>query len=61
MVACASEQGDTCRSVRLVGFKVEEDADREDRYEAGEVDVEMMWLRPVGSAREQLATGYAMV
>jgi hypothetical protein len=23
------------------------------------VDVEMMWLRPVGSAREQLATGYA--
>jgi hypothetical protein len=33
MIACTCKQSDSCRSIGLIGFKIEEDTNRNDRDE----------------------------
>lgn len=54
MIAGSSEQIDAGGGVGFVGLKVEEDANGANADEAGEMNIQMMRLRTVGSAHVSL-------
>ena len=49
MITGASKQCDPSWGVRFVCFEIKKKADGDDGNEPREVDVEMMWLRAIGS------------